>query len=586
MKRKAIKKIIIVLIIIILIVAGGCAYLYATTDLFKSNEQLFFKYAEQILDKENGFIDSRLTAYVGKQQTSKYQKTGTFSVDIDTDLLNTEILQTVNEFYIEYDGIIDNVEEKYEGDITLHYAEDVEFPFKYKYANETLGLQTDYVSSKYIGIENSNLQEFIEKFGITNVENIPDTVDISSEIDLMDILDLTEEEIEQLKNTYISILREKVLEKEFGKTQEGDTVSYFVEVSYQELKELVITFLETVKDDQIIMSKFENMFEIYFQIVNNTTTEEITLSSMIQEYIDAFTSSEFLEGSATITISQTNGNVTGMALTIDNNEFKIEKSSDQETLNYAVTLNLTDTDTGDTVKCEVILTYEGLDTLETVNSKYQIIMDDEEQTFTYNINFTDIFDDSISIDNFEEDEIQIINDYDSEDIITLLITIINRINDVNTMQMEEIGFSEYGNPLGYISIYQIFYMQAAQVNIEDVIENSETQDDAEDVTEDNSEDSITSTLSQTEIQQFNQQFTSYEGTSVSAANVRALLQTILANNMVQAEDDRKVSVSGNVTMSIEDTQAPTSDIQTGSTYTVEIRYTDDGIVGEIVITEN
>ncbi len=476
MKTKIIKRIIIMVIILILIVVGICAYLYATTDLFKSNEQLFFKYVEQILDKENGFIDNRLSAYVGKQQTSKYQKTGTFSVDVNTNLLSSEALQTLNEFYITYDGMVDNTAGKCEENVTIHYAEDVEFPFKYKYANETLGLQTDYVSSKYIGIKNSNLQELIEKFGITNVENIPDTVDISSEIDLMDILDLTEEEIEQLENTYIPILREKVLEKEFGKTQEGDTVSYFVEVSYQELKELVITFLETVKDDQILMSKFENMFEIYFQIVNKNTTEEITLSSMIQEYIDIFTSSEFLEGSATITISQTNGNVTGMALTIDNNEFKIEKSSDQETLNYTVTLSQTDTETGDTKQYDITLDYQGLDTLETVDTTYQFaiisIIDNEQQTTTYTLTSTNIFDDSITIDDFSEDEIQVINDYDIEDLITLLMTIVNRIDAVNTMQMEEIGFSEYGNPLEYI--FPIFSMQTIEENVENIIENNET----------------------------------------------------------------------------------------------------------------
>ena len=60
----------------------------------------------------------------------------------------------------------------------MNYSDDVNFPFKYKYANETVGLQSDYVSSKYIGIENNNLKELIGKFGAEDTENFPDTIEL------------------------------------------------------------------------------------------------------------------------------------------------------------------------------------------------------------------------------------------------------------------------------------------------------------------------------------------------------------------------------------------------------------------------
>ena len=48
--------------------------------------------------------------------------------------------------------------------------------------------------------------------------------------------------------------------------------------------------------------------------------------------------------------------------------------------------------------------------------------------------------------------------------------------------------------------------------------------------------------------------------------------------------DRKVEVSGVVTMSKDDTTVATEEIQTGSTYNVELQYT-EGLVSGIIITE-
>ena len=73
MKTKTIGKLIIILIVVILLLGGVFAYLYFGTDLLKTNEQLFFKYLGQLVDSENGFIDSKLTEYTNKKMTGKYE---------------------------------------------------------------------------------------------------------------------------------------------------------------------------------------------------------------------------------------------------------------------------------------------------------------------------------------------------------------------------------------------------------------------------------------------------------------------------------------------------------------------------------
>ena len=96
-------------------------------------------------------------------------------------------------------------------------------------------------------------------------------------------------------------------------------------------------------------------------------------------------------------------------------------------------------------------------------------------------------------------------------------------------------------------------------------------------------------MSDVEITQFNAQFTQYQGTQ-SGTSVRALLQEVLSNNMTQDDDDRKVSVTGAVTMDKNASSAPINSITTGGSYTVTCNYgtsgaANAGLVTSITITK-
>lgn len=570
MKTNTIKKTIIIVLIIILILGGVFAYLYFGTDLLKTNGQLFFKYLGQVVDIQDGFIDSQLLEYSNKKYTGKYEDNGKFSVDINMSEMDSDMIQTLNDFNITYSGKIDNTARKNEQDISINYSSDVNFPLKYKYANETLGLQTDYVSSKYIGIENSNLKEFVEKFGVTDTTEFPDTIDFFSKFTNQETMNLTDEEREQVVNTYIGILQEKLGGKEFTKTEENGVTSYSVQITNQEIKDLMLTLLETLKNDPIMTSKIEEMLKEVLDNMNQNSTEEVTVQSIIQQMIDDINSSEVQEGTNTITVSQTDRKLSAITLTTTNTtttvELKITKTNNQGILTYGMEMNMTDSETQDNARYFLTASYQGLEQLSSVNETYQYgitgTMDGEEQRMIYNLNCTDTFNDGITIEDYTEDEIQVLNDYNAEEILTLVMTIAERINEVNTMQMEQIGFSEYGNPLLYAfpltSTGLLIYNQAA-----DVVDES--------------------SMSELEMSSFNSKFTQYEGTQ-RGTSVRNLLQMILSNNIAEIDENRKIEVSGVVNMTKDATEAPKDEINTGSTYNVEIQY-NEGLVSEIVITE-
>ena len=592
MKTKVIGRMIIIVIVLILILGGIFTYLYFGTDLLKTNGQLFLKYLGQIVDTQDGFIDSQLIEYSKKKYTGKYEDSGNFYVDINMSGMDSEMLQTLNDFNIEYSGKIDNTARKNEQDISINYSSDVNFPLKYKYANETLGLQTDYVSSKYIGIENNNLKEFVEKFGVTDTTDFPDTIDFFSKFTNQETVNLTDEEREQVVNTYTSILEERLGGKEFSKSEENGVTSYSVQITNQEMKDLILTFLETLKNDQIMMPKMEETFKEVLDNMNQTSNEEATIQSIIQEIIDDINSSEIEEGTNKITVSQKNRKLSAITLTTNEAELKITKTNDQGILTYEIEINIIDAETQDNMRYFLTASYQGLEQLASVNETYQYgimgTMDGEEQKMVYNLNCTDTFNDSINIDDYTEDEIQVLNNYNAEEILTLAMTITERINEVNAEQMEQIGFSEYGNPLLFAfpltSIGLLTYNQAA-----DVVDEEENMMDEFNQSNTSSENSSTSSeemmnqLQQTSNDLTNATIEQYVGEN-RGTSIRDLLLYVSTTNASKSNDDEKIEVRGDIQMSGNDTNVP-SNIDTSATYNVELTYDENQNVNEIIITK-
>ena len=384
-------------------------------------------------------------------------------------------------------------------------------------------------------------------------------------------MNLTEDERQQIIDTYLPIFEEKLGQKEFTKTKENDVTSYSVSVTNHEIKDLILTILETLKNDSILMPKMEEMFKNALDTMNQASDEDMTVQSLIQAMIDDMNDADIEEGTNTITVTQTNRKLSAIALTINDTsttvEFTISKTNDSGNLTYGIEMNATDNETQENARYFFTASYQGLEELASVNENYQFgivgNIDGEEQKMIYTLNCTDTFNDGLTIEDFKDDEIQVLNDYSAEEMITLLMNVVERIAEVTAEQMQDIGFdAEAGNPILYAfpltSIGLLTYNQAA-----DVVDES--------------------SMSEVEVASFNAQFTQYEGTQRGTV-VRSLLQMILSNNLSQTDENRKVEVSGVVTMTKEATEAPIDGIQTGSIYNVELQYT-EGLVSEIIITE-
>lgn len=153
MNQKKSKKIVVILIIFVLliIIAAGVLLAYFTTDIFRGNKELFFKYITQIGDAEDGFIENNLKQYYEKKNTSSHTNEGSFTVNAtDSDVVNIENL---NNFNISFSGKTDNTNSKTQQDISINYSDSVTFPLIYRKIGNQVGLQTDYVGTKFINFE-------------------------------------------------------------------------------------------------------------------------------------------------------------------------------------------------------------------------------------------------------------------------------------------------------------------------------------------------------------------------------------------------------------------------------------------------
>ena len=94
-------------------------------------------------------------------------------------------------------------------------------------------------------------------------------------------------------------------------------------------------------------------------------------------------------------------------------------------------------------------------------------------------------------------------------------------------------------------------------------------------------------MNEVDISTFNNKFTQYEGTNVRGAQVKALVQQVVTNNISNSEDaSRKVQINSTDVTSASSVKIGNKEISTGKTYTVTTSTGSTGLVNDITISEN
>ena len=559
---KMVRNIIIIVLILIIILLGLFACLYFMTDIFKTNKQVFFEQFAKIFDKENGFIETSLSEYENKKMQTPYENKGEFYADMNMEDIGMpeDIAKVLDDFKLEFSGKTDKANNKAEQNINIHYSDDVEWPMIYCHNGDFYGIQTDTVSEKYVTIENNNLKELVEKLGTQNTSQVPDKFEISTDTKT---IEFTDEEKSTLRDKYLSILNEKLQDEQFNKEKNDTGTIYTLTITYNDFKDLCVELLKTLQTDEITKGK-----------INDYIGQNIFNDKVFETLISNVEKSESKEGNIVVSLQETNSELSNILVDFGDVQVNISKNKTDSELKYNIELTGKNLDT-DEMKLYFNANYSGMDNLQKVSENYQlgieISNEGQSMEYVYNIENTTNFVESVNIDDLSEDNSIILNDYDTETLQNFMSALGQRIVDVNTDQMEQLGF-EYGNPMLYL-----FPGTALAYNIMQQAQN----------TVDNTD------MSSMEITTFNNQFVQYEGIQ-RGTMVRALIQEIQANNagvdtsnLDDAEEDTRVEIEF---VGIENLDDETkygnnaiSYINSANEYQVSLEYAENGRVNKVII---
>lgn len=215
MNQKKNKKILMILIIIVLIVIliAGAAIIYLVTDIFKTDKELFFKYVTQVGDNKKGFISQDLKEYFEKRNNTPYNNESKLSFSVPEEYYeNTGIMDNFN---ITLSGQVDTANNKISQNISLNYSDSVNFPINFRKVENTMGLQTSYVGNKFISIDTDKLGNALgSQIAIDNYK------DSLGKIEEVSNVELTEEQLNQIFNTYKSVLDNNLNDEDFSKVKD------------------------------------------------------------------------------------------------------------------------------------------------------------------------------------------------------------------------------------------------------------------------------------------------------------------------------------------------------------------------------
>jgi len=469
-KKKKILIIVLIVLVILSIMVISFSLLYIQTDLFKTDEQLFYKYISKNAEVINLYDKEWFEKYNEKIKEVPYSNNGEISFKLESSN-DTEKAKALNNLKINFQGKTDKKNKKQSQDIKLVYNNNNFFELNYIRTNDIYGIKSDEVVNKYLSIENNNLKEFAKKLGVEDISNIPDKLEIPN---YEEILKLTDEEKKILKDRYIKLLQEQISEANFSKEKNESNNLYILTLTETQLNKLTVAFLEIVKNDEIILNilskgmkaKYKEKSEVsdIKENIQNTIDELNKQETEDREYLKivVYEKDRKLEKTEVI-IENTKilleiNNENSLTIEITNiedgsSELKTEVSNALDNLSYKIDINKNNSENtaemnvsakiNNEIKVSLVIKHNNL--LEANSMEDNIILEvnaSDTGTTKYDYMNKKQFDSNIKIEELNQENSAKINDFTKEDIENTLLAIGNQLEMVITKKMQEMQIPE------------------------------------------------------------------------------------------------------------------------------------------------
>lgn len=461
-----------IIIGVLLILGIGGTILYLKTDIFKSNQSLFFKYIEQAAKGIEYTPNANMTNNINRIKEEPFTLAGNLSYE--TDEKNNPTKNALKNMKFVVEAKVDNSAKKAYGVGTLKSNNQDLFKLEYANTDNIYALKSDEVVTAFIGIENQNLKVLAQKLGITNTSNIPNSV--APILNLGETLNLTEDEKSHIYETYMPVLEQNIEKSNFTKNKDiaisrdgvvYNTTGYRLELSASELKQIEIKLLQALKEDSITLNlittkaKTFNLEEKYTQI--NTLVQEI--DSLINKINNESTNSQdgiiitvYVENGKVVTTEiiyknevkytiygQKENNANSYYILIENlsatEEYnKIEIKTEETSSNNASTLSVL-ININNKKGIEVYLENINDNEEDILKTNCEVTINEEDNknsilSYKQEIAFKESITDIVKIDR---NNCAVLNDYPTEQLQVLVKSLVQRVQELINQKAQAVG---------------------------------------------------------------------------------------------------------------------------------------------------
>lgn len=607
MKKKTLI-IVISIVVVLLIVAGVLTYLMLGTDIFKSEKELFAKYSSQVIN-EDEFFPKAIVDYETKKEMVAYESNGTLSADteIKGDATSDTTLQEIqsvigygNNTNITFNGKVDKANRKLEESFVVNYTDTVNFPFTVKQDGDRYGLLVNGISAtNYVAVDNNNIPGLMQALGISDVEGVPNKIEMPN----IESLNFSEEEKTHIQEAYFTPMFEGITEDKFTKIKNEDgSVSYELNITAEEFKNILSQMLQTLSTDTAMINKINSFYtemqeelsvvesqtlssyaSSYYDSTDDLTSEGITPDNILKTKSDL--DNETWVGNIRINVTENHKETNKFVVeligvdvsrdTETSTSIASDTTEEQNSMLFEIT-KVQSNPANSSYGYTITGTYNGI-TYATANINYAELNTNNPKenitftvgnpnylttTFSYSKNIT--FGNAVTIDGFDNTTTVVINNYQSNQLLPFLIQYASSVIQLNTNQMTQIGYpTELVNPL-------LLWIAAPSTSLNQV---------------ENASDNLTNTnLNTQEANTYNAQFIDYEG-NVSGVQAKTLVDTVKQHNLVATDNADKIQVltlPGNSIVNTSEVSISNTDqayldtvnasLQTASTYNVSFGY--------------
>lgn len=544
-KKRMLLTSVIVMVVILIIAIISCIVLYMTTDLFKSNRELFTKYAKDTFYNVNKlFDDENMNEMNQIFQNNKYEIASETSINYKEE--NKE--NAINNIKLIVNGKVDENEKYNYQDIALKNKENEKlYGIEYLKDNNQYGIRINGIqqfATEKIG-DNNQEKTLLGALEINpNDENEMNILKLFSEMSFKNTkIKLTEEENVNLQNRYVGILMKNVTEDKISKKQNViitindkkiNTNAYIVTLTKEQLNNIHIEMLNQLKKDDIILSKIEEVEKIRHQYKMMTGYEENENSikeefvKEIDEEIKEIQNSNIGNDIRKITVFENNMKSIAMQIESDEATTIITTISDGNNTTYEyLKQETTEKENSTNIKIEKISNIND----DTFNVEYNVINDDVKTTnyLTKNTKFDkDKAKTSIEIVRKNQNaEIKINSGKEEKTVNEFKDKLIfNKENSVNINEVSQEQRDNINNIMKKKNDEQVekFFKVVSREEINNILEKLELKlEEADDI-------SGEGFISNAERNRFNSNFEFYEGKKVPKDNVLKLIE-VTKNNL-------------------------------------------------------